>query len=191
MTIASSLVHQARVGAGLTQGQLGAFAHVRQPAVARAERGTTGLTVDVLDRLVRAAGWRLAVLPGRSGTAADAAESIAALLATGSGDGPYRVVIQLADDLAAEHGAERVALAVAPPPPTGDIRFDALLAGVVEVRLNEERLPHPRWLATAAHLDSLWYVDEHSQGDAHTVTATPAELLARGVILDAAELVSA
>jgi hypothetical protein len=56
-------------------------------------------------------------------------------------------VIQLADDLEAEHGAERVALAVAPPPTTNDERFDALIAGLTELRLEAEGLPLPKWLS--------------------------------------------
>lgn len=190
MSVASALAHQARTGAHLTQGELARLAAVHQPAVARAESGHTGLTVSSLDRLVRAAGWRLTVVPTRATTAADTAEVIANLIGTASVDGPFRAIIQLADDLAAEHGAERVALTVTPPQPTGDIRFDALLAGVVETRLDEQRLPHPRWLATAQCLSSRWFVDDSSVGDAATVAATPPALAKRGVIIDADELMS-
>ena len=190
MSVASALAHQARTGARLTQNELARLADVHQPAVARAERGNTGLTVSSLDRLVRAAGWRLTVVPTRAATAADTAEVIANLIGTASVDGPFRAIIQLADDLAAEHGAERVALTVTPPQPTGDIRFDALLAGVVETRLDEQHLPHPRWLATAQCLSSPWFVDNSSVGDAATIAATPSALAKRGVIIDADELMS-
>jgi len=206
VTVASALAHRARTGAHLTQDELAAFAGVHQPAVARAENGRTGLTVDSLDRLVRAAGWRLTVIPTRAGTVADAAEAVARFVsdahvaATTSDsdvdvgvtvDGPYRAVIQLADDLAAEHGAERVALTVTPPAPTGDIRFDAFLAGVVETRLDEEHLPHPRWLATAPRLLTPWLVDPATANDREAAyNATPAALAKRGVIIAAEELAS-
>lgn len=191
MTVAAGLLQRSRIGASLTQAALGTLARIPQSSIARAESGDQGLTVATLDRLVRAAGFRLTVIPTRGVTAADAAESVVEYLATHNEDGPYRSVIQLADDLAREHGAERVALTVTPPQPTGDIRYDAFIAGVVETRLDEERLPHPVWLATAARLNPPWFVDPWSTGDPPTIEATPDPLRERGVIIDAAELVSA
>ena len=123
-----------------------------------------------------AAGWRLAVLPAQAGPAADAAEVCSRFVADDAEEAAYRSVIQLADWLEGQHGAERVAITVAPPFPTGDRRIDAFIAGVVGYRLDEEKLPHPRWLASAAKLDQLWNVDESTDGDPATVSATPKAL---------------
>jgi transcriptional regulator with XRE-family HTH domain len=191
MLRASVLLQRCRRGASLSQRALASLAGTPQSAIARAEAGRQDLTVTALDRLVHAAGWTLTVLPVNVGTAADAAESCARFIAASDVDGPYRSVIQLADDLASEHGAERVALTVTPPRPTGDRRYDAFIAGVVELRLDAEALPHPKWLADAESLSDRWFVDEWSIGVADVVDRTPPALRNRGVIVDASELESA
>jgi transcriptional regulator with XRE-family HTH domain len=190
VTVAQRLLQQIRRGAGLTQRELSELSGTLQPAIARAESGRQDLTVAALERLAHAAGWQLQVVPIQRGSAAQAADACARFIRSNDPDGPYRAVIQLADDLAAEHGAERVALAVVPPTPTGDDRYDAFIAGVVELRLDEESLPHPRWLAGAANLADYWFVDEWSVDDSGVIDRTPGPLRARGVIIDAVELVS-
>lgn len=184
-TVASTLVWQARSGAHLTQARLASLSTVKQPNISRAEKGSRDVSVDTLDRLVRAAGWRLAVLPTRSDTVAAAAAAVASAVRD---DRPepvlLRIVLQLADDLAREHGAERVALTVSPPGPTGDARIDAFIAGVAERRLNEERLPHPRWLAKAGFLTAPWT-------PSGLIPSSPVpELERRGVLVDESDLAS-
>jgi transcriptional regulator with XRE-family HTH domain len=185
-TVAGRLAQQAREGARLTQSRLAQLSLIKQPNISRAERGLRDVSVDTLDRLVRAAGWRLTVLPTRSDTVAAAAGAVARAVRDHQPDTTrVRIVLQLADDLAREHGAERVALTVAPPAPTGDPRLDAFIAGLTEHRLNDEHLPHPRWLAHAAQLDDPWtpagIAPDH---------AVP-ELEARGVLVDHTDLTSA
>lgn len=184
-TVAASLVWQARSGAQLTQARLSLLSTIRQPNISRTERGSRDISVETLDRLVRAAGWRLAVLPTRSDTVASAAAAVAGAVRDGKPEQfLVRIVLQLADDLARENGAERVALTVSPPAPTGDARLDAFIAGVAECRLNEQRLPHPRWLADAASLEEPWT----PAGVAPTVPVV--ELVRRGVFLGQADLTS-
>lgn len=186
---ASTLLTVARRGAHLTQRELAARVRAAQPSIARLERGRVSPRADLLERLIAGCGCTLAILPTVSRPVADHAVEVADRLAAGDDRNAYRAVIQLADDLAAEHGAERVALTVTPPCPTGDVRFDALVAGVTEHRLAEERLPLPRWLRhTMAKLDPVWFVDRYSQGDPGVIAATPEPLLRRGVVLDDAEL---
>lgn len=190
MTNAAALLAQTRRGARLTQAQLGDIAGITQEAISRAEREKQDLTVGVLGRLVHAAGWRLIAVPTQSGTVADAAYGCSKMIEQGNEDGAYRCVIQLADWLAAEHGAGRVVLTFAPPVPTGDARYDAFIAGVVEYRLNQEGLPRPDWITADTVLPHLWFVDEFTAGDQAVIDATPRELRDRGVIIDAVELVS-
>lgn len=191
MDASARLVRVARRGSRLTQRQLAATTHRAQSEIARLEAGGHAVQLQLVDRLVRGAHQRLAVLPTTRTPVAEHADAIAQLLADDDEQRSFRLVIQLADDLAAESGAERVALAVARPPSTGDDRYDALIAGVTEVRLAQDRLPLPKWLiADSLRLDELWFVDPHSQGDPAVVEATPKPLRRRGVILDAAELES-
>ena len=186
----SRLVRQARTCSGLTQRAIGERADVPQSVIARAETGGRDLNSSGLDRILRATGYQLTTIPTLRSTVAEAADQAGRHLAEGNENAAYRDVIQLADDLAAEHGALRVALAVCPPPPTGDTRFDAWIAGLVEWRLDTERLPHPTWLDAAPHLTEHWWVDEFSAGDQAVAAATPAPIRERGVIIDEAELVS-
>jgi hypothetical protein len=149
------------------------------------------VSIATLERLVRASGFRLAVLPGTGLDAIGTADHVRAALVGSDEDRAYRFVIQLADDLERLHGAERVAACVAPPATSGDARFDAFIAGVVETRLDAEALPHPIWLNPAALLPTPWWVDRYTAGLDWVAEATPPSLRRRGVIIDAAELVSA
>ena len=150
------------------------------------------MTVGTLERLVRSAGYQLIVIPTRLATAASTADAVKRFIAQGSTDGPFRAVIQLADDLAHSAGALRSALAITPPAPSGDTRYDAFIAGVVETRLSEQGLALPTWVNEAPRLSEPWFVDEWSAEERaqSTINATPPPLRKRGVILDASELVS-
>lgn len=190
MNTAATLVRSARFAAGLTQRGVAGRARIAQPNVARAESGTRDVSSATVERLVRAAGFRLTVLPGTGLDAIGAADHVRSAVAGGDEDRAYRYVIQLADDLEGLHGAERVGACVAPPAPSGDARFDAFIAGVVETRLDAEELPHPVWLQSVSPLAAPWWVDHYTAGSERVVAATPPPLRRRGVFIDAAELVS-
>ena len=147
------------------------------------------VSANPVDLLIRAARCRLVVLPTDRTPVAEHADAIAEFLGHHDENRAFRQVIQLADDLAHEHGAEGVALAVAPPPPTRDVRFDALIEGVTEFRLREEKLPLPRWLKGATtKLADTWFVDHYTIGDHNVIAATPEPFLRRNVVLDQSEL---
>lgn len=188
--VGARIVRQVRRGSGLTQRVVSRRARVPQSVIARAETGGRDLTSSSLDRIVRAAGYQLTAIPTLRVTAAETADLTSRDLHAGHLDAAYRNVIQLADDLAAEHGALRLALTICPPPPTGDTRFDAWIAGLVEWRLDTEGLAHPPWLAAAPSLGEYWWIDEFTAGDESVIEATPDPLRARGVIIDEAELTS-
>lgn len=186
---AARILSNARRVSGLSQRELAMRARTQQPVVARTESSARDVTCETLDRLLRPTGYRLTAIPTRSWIAADAADAIRGHLRAGNEDGAYRDVIQFNDDLAREHGALRVAIVVAPPARTGDDRYDAILAALVEFRLDEERLPLPTW--TAGHLlAEQWFVDPYSINDPATIHATPQQFKRRGIIIDAVELVS-
>jgi transcriptional regulator with XRE-family HTH domain len=67
----AQLVREARRGRGLSQRALASRAGLRQPALADIERGAHDTRGGQLDRLVNAAGYRLAVLPTSARSAAD------------------------------------------------------------------------------------------------------------------------
>lgn len=190
MNVAATLVRSTRLSAGLTQHHVAERSRTAQPNVSRAESGSRDISSATVERLLQAAGFRLAALPGVGLDALSAADHVRTALNDGNEERGYRFVIQLADDLEAIHGAERVAACVSRPCPTGDARFDALIAGVAETRLDAEALPHPVWLSSAPVLTSPWWVNPYSEGSELVAAATPPALRRRGVLVDAAELVS-
>lgn len=191
MTSAARVVRTARRSQGFSQQDLAHRAHRTQSEISRLECSAQSVRHELVSLLVRAANQRLVAVPTDRTPVAEHADEIAALLASGDRSGAWREAIQLANDLSAEHGATRVALAVAPPPPTGDDRYDALIAGITEIRLDEEDLPHPSWLdTTTSASDSPWAPDEHVLITERAIEATPAPLRRRGIVLTADDLSS-
>jgi len=69
------LIHDARAAAGLTQAELARRAGTSQPAIARYERGASSPSVLTLERILAAAGQRLALTATPSLTAHDASSA--------------------------------------------------------------------------------------------------------------------
>ena len=190
MTTAARLLRQARRACALSQRQLASSAREHQSSIADFERGKHDPGVDRLDALLGRLGYGLSALPTRRRTVADAADAIYQWLRKGDADRAYRELIQVNDDLTSEHGALRVALAVAPPALVGDSRFDAFIAALVEYRLRSERLPVPEWTSDPERrIAEPWTVDEFAEHDIKTITPRP--FRERRIFLDPAELASA
>lgn len=189
--VAAHIVRAARRGRHLSQRQLAARVGRTQSEISRLERGHQDARHDLVDLLVRGTGQTLVLVPTRRSSAAQHADRIGELLSQGNERRAWREALQLADDLAAEHGAVRVALVVGPPPPTGDDRFDALVAGIVEYRLDEERLPHPDWLEVDGPvLSSPWAPGRSAPATAAALDDAPESFRRRGIVLTADDLVS-
>lgn len=190
-TIAGQLVRSARRYRGLSGRELARQAHASQAGLVEVERGPKDATTQRLDRLLRPLGYQVTVLPTRLGTAAQAAEEVATYLDGGDTDSAQRVLWQLSADLTAADPALRVALAVTPAAPTGDARYDALLAGIVDHALSADRLPRPRWLDEPGRfLAAPWDAEPVPALRAAARSATPPAIAAHGVYLDAIELVN-
>jgi hypothetical protein len=163
-------------------------AGLRQPALADIERGAHDTRGGLLDRLVNAAGYRLAVLPTTARSAADWADVIYQEFRSPrrSEAVAFRALIGLNDDLGGQSKPLQVALCVAPPAPTGDRRFDAGIAAVVEHHLSTARLPVPEWVREPQRtLQEPWIVS--SFADPATV---PKAFRRHGVLLAESELAS-
>lgn len=188
--LASTLLRSARRGAGLSQRTLALRAGRRQPQIADVERGRHDVTVGVLSELLAAAGHRLVVVPTTRTTPSETAEGIRAALLAGQPDRALREALQLSDDLTASELSVRAALCAAAPETTGDIRYDALIAGLVELHLPGRSCPS--WTRTDARaLLERWWVDETPGLAELTLSETPPALLRHGVVLAASELASA
>lgn len=145
MANTSALLRAARASRNLTQGQLADRVRVDQATISRSERGRSPDFATV-DRLLAGSGYRLYSAPTRRDDAATIAAQVRARLVTGDTDRALRLLIQLNDNLAAEHGLVRGVLALAEPETTKRPVWDAALAAIVAGRLAEEGLPAPEWV---------------------------------------------
>lgn len=122
-------------------------------------------------------------------TAASAALAIHSHLRASHYSNAFREVVQLLNDLdgvTPEHAQQMVA----EPPPLADERYDALLAGAVEWKLNQLNLPMPPWVQERKPLASPWWVYEPLTGDGSVEEATPEELRRRRVFVEERDLIS-
>ncbi len=77
------------------------------------------------------------------------------------------------------------------PRTTGDERWDALLAGVVEDLAFARRLSIPAWTADPRRfLQTWWFVTRYKAMHATAMAHTPAALANRGVFITRASLVN-
>ena len=189
MTLSSVLLRQSRRAVHLSQRAAASAAHVPQASIGRVEAGSRDVSVATLDAFLRPTGNRLIAVPLRGRPVAESAVAVADALDRQDESAAFREFIQTNDDLVAETPAGRVVLSYAPPPPTGDRRFDALLAALVDYRLNEVNAPHPAWVGGVAPLVAFWYVDPYSEAHLDQVSV-PDEFARLGVILDLSELSS-
>ena len=145
MTNASTLLRAARKSRLLSQQQLAERVRIDQASVSRSERGRDA-EFSTVDRLLAGAGHRLYSAPTRRDDAATAAAEIRERLREGDRDRALRALIQLNDNLVAEHGLVRGVLGLAEPETTKDPVWDAALAALVAWRLRDEGLPNPEWV---------------------------------------------
>ena len=187
MSVAAGLLKQGRLAAGLSARALARQAGTAQARLSEIERGVHDPSVGTIDRALRAAGWQLAVLPTRAPTAGAVALAVAAGEGGTSEERAFRSLLSLSDGLASAEPALRVALCVAPPPLTGDTRFDAAIAAVVEYHLSRSRLPVPGWVREPSRtLAEPWTPDPYAGPE--LAAEVPESFRRHGVLLAEREL---
>jgi len=187
----SALLRSARSSRGLSQRALAAAARIHQPRIAALESGTEDATVGRLTALLSKLGTQLTLIPSNVRPVWAAGADVQRALQLGNVRTAWREVIQLNDDLRSADPAICVALSVAAPAPTGDARFDALLAAVTDAVLSARRLPRPAWLdEDSRQLKGPWDVEQIPELQAAARKATPAAIKRHGIYLDQAVLQS-
>lgn len=188
---ASTILRASRTSRGITQRSLADAAKVRQPGVAAVESGAEDATVSRIEHLLAAMGSRLTVIPSRLRPVWAAGADIRQALIDGDERSAWREVIQLNDDLRSADPATAVALAIAAPGPTGDARFDALIAAVTDCALTDSNLPLPTWIrGDAWALDQFWDVEDVPALRVAARGLTPEAISRHGIYLDRAVLKS-
>ena len=189
MTLAASLLESSRRTRGISQRALARAAGASQAGIVDLIHGRKDATLERLDSLLRLMDYQATLLPTRRATAAAIAEEIREHLSQGRRAAALRAVWQLAANMQAVEPALSVALIAAPPAATGDAKFDALLAGVVDHLLSSSGLPRPQWLDEPARtLAQPWDVERVEALRAAARRRTPERIAAHGVYLDAGEL---
>ena len=192
MSRAATLLSSARRYRGVSGRELARQTASSQPGLVGVENGSTDATTERLDRILRTLGYQVITIPTRLGTASDAGEDARRYLAAGNEDAAFRVALQLAADLTRADAALRVALCVTPPAPTGDPRFDALIAGIVDWELSRDALPIPLWVSEDTRvLSEPWDIEPVPTLREAARRRTPEAFRRHGVYLDADELVDA
>jgi hypothetical protein len=192
MSVASGLLKQARISSGASCRGVASHARVAPARISEIEHAKHDPGVGTLDRAIRAVGWQLTALPTRAPTAAAVALSILEYVDSdqraGHSEIGFRALLALSDGLASVDAATRVALCVAPPPPTGDQRLDAAIAAVVEFHLESSGVL-PGWVNDPDRvLEEPWIPDPYAGHD--IANETPPAFRRHGVLLAESELAS-
>ena len=185
----SQLVREARRDANITQAELARRAGTAQPAVATYEKGTRTPSLATLRRLMDACecDLELEVRP-RVRRGAESLEEIAQVmrgdLESGQEDDALRLVFGFADDFRGSSRPGKIALLREEPPPTGDPRFDAALAGTAEFFAREAQIAAPSWVeGPGRFVEPWWFVSSRPALDAYVLQHTPAVFARHGVFI--------
>jgi transcriptional regulator with XRE-family HTH domain len=185
----ATTIRGARLAAGITQQELANRAHTAQPAIAAYESGSRTPNLATLERLLGACEYEMEVLARprvRRGAAslAELAQTIVGDLEHGQEHDALRLLFGFADDFRASSRPGRISLLQKKPPPTGDARFDAALAGVAELFAAEGAIPAPAWVEEQERfVEPWWFVASRPAFHAYTLAHTPAVMARHGVFM--------
>lgn len=183
------LIKDARRAAGITQAQLAHRAGTTQPAVAAYESKARTPSIATLKRLLEACEHDLEIVARpRVRRGASSLEQIAPAitedLAQSRERDALRLLFGFADDFRGSSRAGRIALLREEPPPTGDARFDAALAGTAELFARESAIPAPGWVEEPNRfVEPWWFVPDMPALHAYTLAHTPAVFARHGVFM--------
>lgn len=160
-----------------------------QPAVAAYESGGKTPNLATLERLLSACDYDMELLARprmRRGAAslAELARTIQEDLEQGHEQDALRLLFGFADDFRGSSRPGRIVLLADEPPSTGDLRFDAALAGVAEFFASEGMISAPAWVnGSGRFVEPWWFVASRPAFHAYTLANTPAVFARHGVFI--------
>lgn len=188
---AARLLRDARNDAGLTQVQLARRARVSQPVIAAYEAGSREPSVPMLARLVEATGRSLVLRYEPDRVIYRLCDTALDIAKTRDDSTKLRLVFEFLRS-AQDDGASIAELVTPTPAPTGDARFDAMLAAVAEHLCRITKLRPPRWVFSPdRYLDTPWWVSTLGSAQRRAHANTPVPFRRRGVMIDRHDLLSA
>ena len=186
-----TIVKASRERRGLGQVALSRLSGVAQPALSRIESGRQSPEWGTVEKILRATGQQLVAIPSLRDDAASIADAIRTALSADDEQRALRLFLQLNDNLVAEHHEVRFALTIAEPTRTGRRQWDAAIAALVELRLEEEGLPIPSWVTSAdRRLKREWVFGAGPYVTPVGISASPEPFARRRIALDPSDLVS-
>jgi len=161
--------------------------------VAAYESGARAPNISTLERLLCACDHEVELVARpKTRRGATALGGLASAIRTDL-DGPLdgggeqaalRLLFGFADDFRGSTRPGRIALIEADPPPTGDARFDAALAGMAEFFAREAGIAPPGWVnALPRIVEPWWFVASRQAFHAYTLANTPAVFMRHGVFI--------
>ena len=185
----AGLIKGARRAAGITQAELARRASTTQPAVTAYESGARVPSVSTLRRLLNACDHDLELVARprvRRGAMplSGLAPAMTADLREGRERDAIRLLFGFADDFRGSSRPGKIELLREEPPPTGDARFDAALAGTAELFAREAEIAAPRWVEEPNRfVEPWWFVASKPELDAYVFAHTPAVFARHGVFI--------
>ena len=201
--MASKLVRDLRRNAGWSQRALARAAGVPQPTVAEIEAGRREPSLSLLSRLAEATGQVVTVglEPLHPRSAVATASRVRDRLSVPGGaqwsaelrqDGALRALIDFKDALGSATVGEFESLVKTPPGPTGETRWDAFIAAVVEDESATRELPPPYWTNEKSRfVRPFWYLSDNRALHAWELATAPGAFVRHGVLAAREELESA
>ena len=191
--VAGGVLRRARESAGLTQTDLADMAATTQSAIAAYEAGHREPTLPVLNRMIRATGNVLDIHIQPDSSLYRLVDVARDISDTSPADHEKRLryVFEFLRGLAEDTQVLPVLVGVEPEP-TGDSRFDALLAAIAEdACVGQGKIP-PTWVHHPTRfLDSAWWVSSLPSARTQALVHTPASFRRRGVMIDRRDLEAA
>ena len=117
-------------------------------------------------------------------TIKETAKSISQCLKNNAPNEAIRLALRIHEHYQRSSVDARLEMIKEQPDDTGDPRFDALIAGIVEYSCAVNRVAAPRWVQEEKYfLDTFWFVSDLESLHADAIVSSPISCKRRGVFL--------
>ncbi len=117
-------------------------------------------------------------------TMADVAGEIRTCIAEGDEPSALRLAFRCVEIFDRTTESDQLAMLLTPPAPTGDLRYDALLAAIAEYLCVRSGLAAPNWVnAPDRFVEPWWFVSGISALHADAIVHSPVSFKRRGVFI--------
>jgi hypothetical protein len=123
-------------------------------------------------------------MPWKESSVSDVGEEIAACLAKGDSNSATRLAFRFLERYDKSDWETRHRITIEPPLATGSVRYDALLAGIVEFACASHGVVAPSWVdAERYFLSTWWFVSGLASLHADALVHSPISLARRGIFV--------